>query len=233
MLTNDVLRGTVKADQKVVVTGPDWPRIRFTISLGVFATVLGAFTVLVNLLTQISPGAVLAHKPLFQSIVLGLGGALASSLIAVPALWFLYGPRPKFSYSTGLRRPRGGIAWFLLGCLYAFVLPLILGGYFFEMATRFLAFFTGLMSVMEMLGATADQLLMAPFKAFTLGFDFFFTAVFAGVLFIPVAYFVDKINASKKTNIAKWVTVPFGIVCALLLSFWVLFGDLKFLSQFG
>ena len=125
------------------------------------------------------------------------------------------------------------MSWFLIACLYAFMLPLILGGYFYEMATRFLAFFTGFMSVMEMLGATADQLLMAPFKAFTLGFDFFFTAAFAGVLFIPVAYFDDKINAAKKAHDATYVTVPLGVICAILLMFWVTFGDLEFLSQLG
>lgn len=233
MLTNDVIRGKVSQEEQVLVKGPDWPRLRFTVSLGVYAAALGAFTILINILSQISPGADLAHKPLFQSLVLAGGGALASCLIAVPALWFLFGSRPKFTYSTGLRRPRGLMSWFLIACLYAFMLPLILGGYFYEMATRFLAFFTGFMSVMEMLGATADQLLMAPFKAFTLGFDFFFTAAFAGVLFIPVAYFVDKINASKKAHVATYLTVPFGVICAILLMFWVTFGDLEFLSQLG
>jgi hypothetical protein len=233
LLTNDVIRGRVKADHQNLITGYDWPRIRFTVSLGIYAIALGSFTVLVNLLSQTITSSFVEHKPLFQSLILAIGGAMASSLIVIPTLWFLFGPRPKFSYSTGLRRPRGFISWFLLGCLYAFMLPLILGGYFFEMATRFLAFFTGFMSVMEMLGATADQVLMAPFKAFTLGFDFFFTAVFAGFLFIPVAYFVDKINASKKTNIATWATIPLGIVCACILMVWVIFGDLEFLSQFG
>ena len=233
MLTNDLIRGKVSQQQQVVITGPDWPRIRFTLSLGIFATALGAFTVLVNILTKLPASVDLAHQPFFQSVVLASGGALASLFIAVPTLWFLFGPRPQYASSTGIRRPRGALSWFLIGCLYAFILPLILGGYFYEMATRFLMFFTGFMSVMEMLGATTDQLLMAPFKAFTLGFDFFFTAVFAGVLFMPVAYFVDKINASKKPNVAKFATIPLGVVCAILIMFWVSFGDLKFLSQFG
>lgn len=233
MLTNDVIRGAVKADRQIVLTGYDWPRIRFTVSLGIYAFALGSFTVLVNMLSQTSASTFVDHKPLLQSLTLATGGAMASSVIVIPTLWFLYGPRPKFSYSTGLRRPRGLVSWSLLAGLYAFILPLILGGYFYEMATRFLAFFTGFMSVMQMLGAAADQVLMAPFSAFTLGFDFFFTAVFAGFLLIPVAYFVDKINASKKTYIAKWATIPFGIGCACILIVWLIFGDLEFLSQFG
>ena len=233
MLTNDVILGKVDQQKQITTTGPDWPRIRFATSLGIYATALGAFTVLVNLLTKLPGGVELAHQPFFQSLVLATGGALASCFIALPTLWFLFGPRPQYASSTGIRRPRGPITWFLIGCLYAFILPLILGGYFYEMATRFLMFFTGFMSVMEMLGATTDQILMAPFKAFTLGFDFFFTAVFAGVLFIPVAYFVDKINASKTPNVAKFATIPLGLVCAILLMFWVISGDLEFFSQLG
>ena len=62
MLTNDVIRGAVKADRQIVLTGYDWPRIRFTVSLGIYAIALGSFTVLVNILSYARIPAVLLAK---------------------------------------------------------------------------------------------------------------------------------------------------------------------------
>ena len=183
----------------------DWPRIRFTASISIYGGALGALLLIVNRLAAVPVNqADIEHMPLGQALLFGGFGAMASVVVTAPAAWWLYGGVPKYA-ATKKRFPRSIFIWFLIGTVYAFLLPFVLGGYFYEMAIRLLGFYGGSLSVPEIMEGTIDQIILSAFKAFILGFDFFFTGLkLAGPLFIPGAWIIDRFNGSDHPATAKY-----------------------------
>ena len=220
--------------ESVIQSGPDWPRIRFSMCVCIYGGSIGFLTVLVNALTRISTfEREVVYMSLRDSLIFGGFGAFASIVILAPITWWLFGGVPKYA-STKKRFPRGFWIWFLLAIGYSFVLPFVIGGYFYEMAARMIAFFGGIMTVPEMMEGTIDQVILSAFKAFILGFDFFFTTVkFSAPLFLIGAWLIDRFNGSDHPGTAKFAPWIIAVVLSALALSTMLIVPADVMQRFG
>ena len=209
----------------------DWPRIRFTICVSIYGAAVGALTVIVNGFAQTQRA--IEVLPLGEALLFGGSGALASVMLTAPATWWLYGGVPRYA-ATKKRYPRKFLTWFLIGIGYSFMFPFILGGYAYEMAFRLLAFYNGIISVPEIMEGTVDQVILSAFKAFILGFDFFFTGVkLAGPLFVPGAWIIDRFAGSDHPETARYAPWVLAVALSAAIIFLMLIVPPAALAKFG
>ena len=220
--------------QQTNVTETDWQRVRFTICLAIFGGTLGAVTVLVNFLSQtISPVYGPEHMSFGRSLLFASGGALAGILVSAPTAYWLFGTRPVFSAKR--RQARGFLKWAIWGGLYGLVFPLVLGGFLLPMSGFFLDWYNGIFNV---LGLFIKNLDLLTGRWIPLAFVFgtgrlFFTGLFAGLVFWPGAWLIDKFNTSSHQPTALYGSWIVAIGLSVLLVALLVFTPELTLSKLG
>ncbi len=213
-------------------TGTDWERVRFTASLSIFGAIVGASTILVNLLSRTIPPQVPEHLPFSQSLYFGGLSALASVLIVVPGAWFIYGGRPTFSSCRDCG-PRSLARWLGFGSIYSGIHMLLLGGLFLPQANLWFSFINGQVDYLQMLFTASDNLFTAPYLSLTVGLQLLFTSMLAIVVFGLGAFLIDRVNASKDPKTALIGAWAASIILSLALIILVILAPEKTLASLG
>ena len=209
-------------EQPLGPQGMDWERIRFTASLAIYGAIVGASTIIVNLLSRAIPPQVPEHLSVSQSIYFGSLSALVSVLIIVPGAWFIYGGRPTF-FSDRDRGPRSLMKWLFFGSLYSGIHMLVFGGLFLPMANLWFSFIHSQIDFLQFLYSASDNLFMSPYLSVTVGLQLLFASILSIAVFGAGAAFIDRVNASedpKTALIGAWTASI--ILSAALIAFIVL-----------
>ena len=209
----------------------DWRRIRFGATLAIYGGAVGAFAVLVNLLSR-APAYDLQRLEFGPSIVFGLSGFLAGSQLAGPTAYWSYGGL-GFFYPK-LRQARGLLAWVFLGFAYGVVFPLLMGALFLPVTLVFVDFVQGLVSVPDLLYRMLALASGAwPTLAVTVGFKLFFSGFIAGGLFALGSWAIDYFNTSADPATAKYGAWAMALALSVLIIAVAAFGPLETLSKLG
>lgn len=226
--TPDVARSIEKADPQ-----PDRARIRFALTVTIYGATVGAMALLVNLLSQAQFEHVAAHMPWPKTALFGVAGAIGGVVTAGPFAYWLYGRAPSFRKEDD-RSARSLLIWVILGFMFGFVYPLVMGGFFLPMAFGLLDFFTGATSVPNLLVDTFDLLTgQWPGLAIILGFRLFFTGLYAGLVFGVGAWVIDRFNASADSTTATYGPWAMSVALSAGLMALVLLGPESTLSKLG
>jgi hypothetical protein len=212
--------------------GVDWERVRFTASLAIFGAIVGASTILVNLLSRAIPPQVPEHLPFSQNLYFGGLSALVSVLVVVPGAWFIYGGRPTFS-SYRYRGPRSLVRWLGFGSMYGGIHMLLLGGLFLPQANLWFSFINGQVDFLQMLYTASDNLFTAPYLSITVGLQLLFTSMLSIAVFGLGASLIDRVNASedpKTALIGAWTT---SVVLSLVLIVFLMLTSEETLASIG
>ncbi len=212
--------------------GLDWERIRFTASIAIFGAIVGASTLLVNLLSRAIPPAIPEHLPVSQSLYFGILSALVSVLVIVPGAWFIYGGRPTFS-SQRNRGPRSLMKWLYYGFLYGGIHMLVLGALFLPMANLWFSFIHSQIDFLQFLYTASDNLFMAPYLSITVGLQLLFTSILFMAVFGAGAALIDRINASEDPKTALIGAWTASIILSVALMAFVLLAPEKTLASLG
>ena len=227
---------TIANDQSTAQTlepeGTDWERVRFTASLAIFGAIVGASTILVNLLSRAIPPQVPEHLPISQSLYFGSLSALVSVLVVVPCAWFIYGGRPTFS-SFRDRGPRSLMRWLGYGSIYGGIHMLLLGGLFLPQANLWFSFINGQVDYLQMLYTASDNLFTSPYLSVTVGLQLLFTSMLSMAVFGAGAALIDRINASEDPKTALIGAWTASIILSVALITFVLMAPEETLASLG
>ena len=212
--------------------GVDWERVRFTASLAIFGAIVGASTILVNLLSRAIPPQVPEHLPISQSLYFGSLSALVSVLVVVPCAWFIYGGRPTFS-SFRDRGPRSLMRWLGYGSIYGGIHMLLLGGLFLPQANLWFSFINGQVDYLQMLYTASDNLFTSPYLSVTVGLQLLFTSMLSMAVFGAGAALIDRINASEDPKTALIGAWTASIILSVALITFVLLAPEETLASLG
>jgi hypothetical protein len=210
----------------------DWERVRFTASLAIFGAIVGASTILVNLLSRAIPPQVPEHLPISQSLYFGGLSALVSVLVVVPGAWFIYGERPTFSNFRD-RGPRSLAKWLGFGSLYGGIHMLLLGGLFLPQANLWFSFINGQVDYLQMLYTASDNLFTSPYLSITVGLQLLFTSMLSIVVFGLGAALIDRVNASEDPKTALIGAWTASIILSAALITFVMLAPEKTLASLG
>ncbi len=212
--------------------GVDWERVRFTASLAIFGAIVGASTILVNLLSRAIPPQLPEHLPFSQSLYFGGFSAMVSVLVVVPGAWFIYGGRPIFSNCRD-RGPRSLVRWLGFGSLYGGIHMLLLGGLFLPQANLWFKFINGQVDYLQMLYTASDNLFTSPYLSITVGLQLLFTSMLSIVIFGLGASLIDRVNASEDPKTALIGAWTASIILSLALIIFVMLAPEKTLASIG
>lgn len=212
--------------------GMDWERVRFTASLAIYGAIVGASTILVNLLSRAIPPQVPEHLSVSQSFYFGSLSALVSILIIVPGAWFIYGGRPTF-FSERDRGPRSLPKWLFFGSLYGGIHMLLFGGLFLPMANLWFSFIHSQIDFLQFLFTASDNLFMSPYLSVTVGLQLLFTSMLSIVVFGAGAALIDRVNASEDPKTALIGAWTASIILSVALIVFVMLVPEKTLATLG
>ena len=230
MATTTTVPGAVKLGAEAAPI--DWPRLRFAIALAIYGGAFGVAITFINFLTQYEYFEVPERLSIGQAFLFGSAGATAGALLCGPCSYWMYGVRPTFS-SKG-REPRRLPVWIILGLLFGFFFPLIMGGIFLPFSQYFMLFFTSIYSVPDLLVKIADLFSASWYSlAIINGFKLILTGLVAGVIFGPGAWVVDRFNTSADLTTSKYGTWVVATVLAILIVAFVQFGPTGLLVKLG
>ena len=219
-------------EQPLGPQGTDWERVRFTASLAIYGAIVGASTILVNLLSRAIPPQVPEHLPVSQSFYFGSLSALVSVLVIVPGAWFIYGGRPTF-FSERDRGPRSLLKWLFLASLYGGIHMLVLGGLFLPMANLWFSFIHSQIDFLQFLFSASDNLFMSPYLSVTVGLQLLFTSILSIAVFGAGAALIDRVNASEDPKTALIGAWTASIILSAALITFVMMVPEKTLATLG
>lgn len=211
---------------------PDWERIRFALSIGLYGGVLGAATILVNFLSQVDFPDLPERLAPFQAALFSTAGFGAGAVLTWPIAYWLLGPRREYGPHKK-RDARNLPLWFILGFSYGILFSMVMGGIFLPISFNFLDFINGLISVPQLMTRTSDLIVSWPALALVLGTRLLFTGVFAGVIFGGGAWLIDRFNASADPITAKYGPPLIAAVLSIVVAVIVAFAPETTLARFG
>jgi hypothetical protein len=199
--------------------------------VGLYGGAIGAGAVIVNLLADFQYPDIPEHMPLGRSLLRGGAGALSGLILTGTTAYMIYSGN-RSVYKRG-PRPRGIVTWFVLGLAFGVVFPLFTGGIFIPLSTFFLDFGTGIVSVPGMLYKSLDLLLEWPSLGALYGFRLMFSGIIGGVLFIPGAWVIDRLNLSEDPTTARYGSWAVALALSVTIIAIVAFGPEATLAKLG
>ena len=219
-----------------------WPRKRFTATVGLFGASLGIAAILISFMSPES--GLLQSAPeqnqqnmsdyvwqasqdttILRAIILSICGVIGGAFITIPVAYWWFGKKPTFTaYSKKTLDPRGIPAWIMMGLMYGFIFPLIVGAYFLPFGREFILFLTGLTSVPELVVSQTDLFTGKWIRfMFVVGARLLFAGLFAGFVFGPGGWIIDKFISSdnqKSSRYTSWIitcVMSFGVIIFALI----------------
>jgi len=219
-----------------------WPRKRFTATVGLFGASLGIAAILISFMSPES--GLLQSAPeqnqqnmsdyvwqasqdttILRAIILSICGVIGGAFITIPVAYWWFGKKPTFTaYSKKTLDPRGIPAWIMMGLMYGFIFPLIVGAYFLPFGREFILFLTGLTSVPELVVSQTDLFTGKWIRfMFVVGARLLYAGLFAGFVFGPGGWIIDKFISSdnqKSSRYTSWIitcVMSFGVIIFALI----------------
>jgi hypothetical protein len=156
---------------------------------------------------------------LLLSLLFGAVGAFAGALVTGPIAYWVFGSPPYFKFTPRTRRgPKGMIAWAGVAIWFSVTYPMVLG-VLVSIASRYLAFWDGIISVPELMITVSEVIAQSPALAFSGGLKYFFTGLSASVIFALGAYIIGRANSYGSTRSLYYLSPAATIVlciCVLL-----------------
>ena len=212
---------TASVDQGVLEEpGMMWgyaPRLRFAFTVGIYGAAVGAFAIIVNFLSQTRFPLEPQHMTMGRTVLFSISGGIGGFLVTVPFAFWMYAS-PSALYEDTFRKPFGIVAWIFLGLGFGLVYPLLMGAYLLPTTFNLLDFATGFATPRQVLNGSADTIIVGPYLAIVLGVEFFFTGLFAGVLFGAGGWVVDQFNSSADQATAKYGSWAIALSLAIMAS---------------
>ena len=211
----------------------DWERIRFVLYIAAFGATVGSCAILVNFLSKVEFPDVPEHMSLSLSLFFGGVGAGAGFIVSAPLAYWMYGPRPTFSFTTLSRRgPRGLLPWLALALGFALLHPLALG-LIVPLVSRFLVFWQGFISAPELVMSTLDLVIQIPRHALSGSLEYLFTAFPAGVIFAIGARVIGLLNSSPNAPLARYGASAGAVALSVAVVLAVAYLPTTALARFG
>ena len=218
-----------------------WPRKRFTATIGLFGGCLGIAAILISFMSPESGLLESAPKnqqnmsdyvwqasqdtTILRATILAICGVIGGACITVPVAYWWFGKKPTFSaYSKKTIDSRGIPAWLMMGLMYGIMFPLIVGAYFLPFGREFILFLTGLTSIPELVISQTDLFTGKWIRfMFVVGARLLFAGIFAGMVFGPGGWIIDKFVTSdnqKSSRFTSWIitcVMSFGVIIFALI----------------
>ena len=209
----------------------EWPRKRFSATIGLFGACLGVAAILISFMSPDS--GLLESAPrnqqnmsdyiwqasqdttLLRMSILAISGIMGGAFITIPIAYWWFGNKPTFSaYSKKTIDPRGIPFWLLMGLMYGITFPLIVGAYFLPFGREFILFLTGLTSVPELVISQTDLFTGKWLRfMFIVGARLLFAGLIAGFIFAPGGWIIDKFVTSSNQNSSRYTS---WIICIIM-----------------
>ncbi|MDP7578247.1 MAG: hypothetical protein QGF12_01730 [SAR202 cluster bacterium] len=198
----------------------DFPRLRFSICLGLFGGLIGGAVSLIVPLTVLDPFIhTPQHPPLGDALIIAMPGFLSGLTVAGLLAYFLFGS-PFTLDMQRTRTSRSLPIWIFIGAVHSLVFSLVLGGLFGPFISLFQDFTHSVLSVPQLLSKGLDTTISVPFLSLIGGMNLWFTSFITAGFFSIGAWMIDRFNTSADdaaSNYGTWAIAT--LLCGMIIAF--------------